>query len=117
MPPLPILAIVERESYWLAECRRQLVGQADVRHCSTGEELVEGIEALQPSLVILEAGALDSSLPHGVSRLCRTTRVIVIVPDGSLLAEWWLRELGAKAVFPDDHPRERVIETCRRLLR
>lgn len=117
MPPLPILAIVESESYWLAECQRQLVGQADVRPCSKGEEFLERIEELRPSLLILAAEAVDSSLPHLVSRLCRVTRVITIVPAGAGAGEWWLRELGVDAVFTDDHPRDLVIDTCRRLLR
>ena len=117
MPPLPILAVVERESYWLAECQRQLVGQADVRDCSAEGEVVERIRGLGSALVILEADALAASLPHVVSRLCLATSVITIGPEGAVSSEWWLRELGAEAVFRADHPRDEVIETCRRLLR
>lgn len=117
MPPLPILVVVERESYWLAECQRQLVGQADVRACAAGDEVVDWIGGLGPALVILEAEALRSFLPHVVARIDRATRVVAVVPEGGESAEWWLRELGADAVFREDHPRDEVMETCRRLLR
>lgn len=117
VPPLPILVVLERESYWLAECQRQLAGQADVRASAVGEEVFNGIDGVRPALVILEAEALRTSLPHVIARLCRVTRVIAVVPEGGESGEWWLRELGADAVYREDHPRDEVLETCRRLLR
>ena len=116
MPTLPILLVVEREAYWLAECQRQLVGQADVRPYDLKDDGTDSIGGLRPALVILEVAALHGSLPHLVTRLSRVARVLAVIQTGEESEEWWLRELGVDAVFCEDHPRDEVLETCRRLL-
>jgi len=111
-----VVLVIEREPYWAPECARQLVGAAEIETCANECETLERLSAVIPSVILFETAALSSSV-HAIARLCESRAdLIAIVPAGGESMEWWLRELGLSAVYRDDHPRDEVLETCRRLL-
>ena len=111
-----MVLVIEREPYWAPECARQLVGVAEVEICRDERDWAEKPTAAAPAVILFETAALSSSV-HAIARLCESQAdTIAIVPAGSESMEWWLRELGLSAVYRDDHPRDEVLETCRRLL-
>lgn len=112
-----MVLVIERQPYWGPECARQLMGIAEVETCAPEDDWNPRLETA-PAVIVLEAAALPSSAAYGVARLCESrAAVLAIVPAGNESMEWWLRELGVRAVYRDDHSRDEVLETCRRLLR
>lgn len=113
----PVVLVIERQAYWGPECARQLVGIATVETCAPDDGWSQQFAGEAPKVIVLDAGGLRLSA-HAVSRLCESTAaVVVIVSAGGESMEWWLRELGVSAVYRDDHARDEVLATCRRLLR
>jgi DNA-binding NarL/FixJ family response regulator len=109
------IIVVERQSYWEAEFARQLTSHARVTGVVNSTELEEALATSHPDLVVVDVEAIGPSLPHLIRRLsARRQKHVVVAP--SLAAEWWLRELGAAAVFHAEQNRDEIVTTCVRLM-